>query len=185
MKNILRILALALVMGLSACATTPPPVRLAIAQTDRGVVIWLPDNVLFEFGSSQLSPAADDYLKQVADLARNQTQEVLSLEGHTDNVGSADFNQALSLKRADAVVAALARLGVPAERLLAVGRGLSSPLAPNDTELGRKLNRRVEIVVLNETVAHLTTGMPENRFEDAFQRLKKELGDQVEARGFR
>lgn len=188
MKSILRHGVMVLALTLSACATHPPvkpPVTLAIAQVDRGVVIWLPDNVLFEFGSSQLSPAAEDYLRQVADLAQNRTTETLSLEGHTDNVGSEAFNQALSLKRADAVAAALGRLGVPASRIKTAGFGLSAPLAPNDTEVGRRLNRRVEIVVLNESVAHLSEGQPANRFEDAFQKLKAELGGQIDTKGFR
>ena len=109
----------------------------------------------------------------------------LALEGHTDGVGSPDYNQGLSLKRADAVAEALRKLGVPAERMKTAGFGLTRPLAPNDAEVGRRLNRRVEIIVLNETVAHLSQGEAANRFEDAFEKLKAELGDRVNAGGFR
>lgn len=182
------LLLLALVSCLGACATAPepkPPVRLALGQVERGVVIWLPDNVLFEFGSHTLSPEADAYLREVARLTLDKTSQQLSLEGHTDNVGSEGFNQALSARRAEAVAAALKRLGVPEARLQTTGRGLSQPIAPNDSDLGRRLNRRVEIVVLNESVARLTEGEPANRFEDAFARLKAELGERVEAQGFR
>lgn len=182
------LLMIALVSALGACATPPepkPPVKLALGQVERGVVIWLPDNVLFDFGSHNLSPEADAYLREVARLTLDKTKEQLSLEGHTDNVGSAPFNQALSARRAESVAAALKRLGVPEERLKTVGHGLSQPIAPNDSEIGRRLNRRVEIVLLNETVAHLTEGEPANRFEDAFVRLKAELGDRIEAQGFR
>lgn len=188
MKRWTRCLALAMAIALSACASKPPekpPVKLAVTQVDRGVLIWLPDNVLFEFGAHTLSPEADDYLKLVAHLTLDRTTEALALEGHTDGVGSPDYNQGLSLKRADAVAEALRKLGVPAERMKTAGFGLTRPLAPNDAEVGRRLNRRVEIIVLNETVAHLSQGEAANRFEDAFEKLKAELGDRVNAGGFR
>lgn len=187
-SRVARSLALVLAMALSACATKPPekpPVKLAVTQIDRGVLIWLPDNVLFSFGEHTLSPDAQDYLKLVAQLATERTTESLALEGHTDGVGNANFNQALSLKRADAVGVALSKLGVPTERMKTAGFGLTKPLAPNDTEVGRRLNRRVEIIVLNETVAHLSQGGQANPFEDAFEKLKAELGGRVEAGGFR
>jgi len=182
-------MGLLLAWCLSACSVQPaappmPPVKLAVTQVPRGVLIWLPDDVLFEFGAATLSPQADDHLRQVAQLARERTKESLALEGHTDSVGSADFNQALSLRRATAVADALQRLGVPAARMKAVGHGLSQPLAPNDSEVGRRLNRRVEIIVLNETVAHLSEGQEGNRFEDAFEKLKAELGDRLQTKGF-
>ncbi|WP_290645860.1 OmpA family protein [Aquabacterium sp.] len=182
-------LALCAVLALSACASKnapeKPPVKLAVTQVSRGVLIWLPDNVMFDFGAHTLSPEAEGYLRLVADLAMTRTTESLALEGHTDSVGGADYNQALSLKRADAVALALSQLGVPVERMKTAGFGLTRPLAPNDSDVGRRLNRRVEIIVLNETVAHLSQGEPANRFEDAFDKLKAELGDRVNAGGFR
>lgn len=188
MKSWTRNLTIVMAIALSACATKPPekaPVKLAVAQVERGVLIWLPDNVLFEFGAHTLSPDADEYLKLVAHLTLDRTTESLALEGHTDSVGNPNFNQALSLKRADAVAEALRKLGVPGERMKTAGFGLTRPLAPNDSEIGRRLNRRVEIIVLNETVAHLSQGEPANRFEDAFDKLKSELGTRVNAGGFR
>jgi flagellar motor protein MotB len=189
MKFARRTLMLALCAAtLSACTHRPPPppaVTLPIAQTERGVMIWLPDNVMFEFGKSELSPAAADYLREVAQLALTRTDKALALEGHTDNVGSASFNQTLSEKRAQAVAAALASQGVPAARMEVKGLGLESPIAPNDSETGRRLNRRVEIIVLNETVERLTAGAPANAFEDAFARLRRELGDAVEQKGLK
>ncbi|MEY4428434.1 MAG: hypothetical protein RLZZ182_1123 [Pseudomonadota bacterium] len=190
MKFARRTLLLALCAAtLSACTHRPPlaapRVTLPIAQTERGVMIWLPDNVMFEFGKSELSPAAADYLREVAQLALTRTDKTLALEGHTDNVGSAPFNMTLSEKRAQAVAAALAQQGVPASRMQVAGRGLESPMAPNDTETGRRLNRRVEIIVLDETVERLTAGAPANAFEDAFARLRRELGDAVEQKGLK
>jgi outer membrane protein OmpA-like peptidoglycan-associated protein len=177
-----------LVLCLAACAhqaPPPPPVKLAIAQTDRGVLIWLPDNVLFDFGKSELSPAADAYLVQVARLINEKTDHALLLEGHTDNVGAADLNLRLSEKRAGAVATALKAKQVLEARLQTRGLGLTQPLAPNDSEVGRKLNRRVEIIVVDETVAHMTQGEPEGAFEDAFAKLKSALGEQLDKQGLK
>lgn len=169
-------LPLLLASFVAACAHKPEPaVKLALAQTDRGVMIWLPDHVLFEFGKADLSLESVPYLMRVAEILNQKTTEPLLLEGHTDNVGSAEFNQALSERRAMAVAEALKAQGVDAQRLRTAGLGLTRPLAPNDTDTGRRLNRRVELIVLNETVSNLTRGEPKNAFEDAFARLKQEL----------
>lgn len=176
-----RLLAAASVIGLlgvAGCATQAhaPQVTLAIAQTERGVVLWLPDHVLFEFGKSSLNTVdSDPYLERVAQLLKEKTLVDIELDGHTDNVGSAGFNQTLSERRAGVVRDALAQRGVPEARMKIVGMGMSKPLAPNDTETGRKLNRRVEIVLLDETVSNLSRGEPEGAFEQAFDRLKRLL----------
>jgi flagellar motor protein MotB len=188
MFTLFKRLSALVVLCLAACAHQPPPapaVKLAIAQTDRGVLIWLPDNVLFEFGKSELSPAADAYMVQVARLINEKTDHALLLEGHTDNVGAADMNMRLSEKRAGVVAAALKAHQVLDSRLQTRGLGLSQPLAPNDTEVGRKLNRRVEIIVLDETVANMTKGEPEGAFEDAFAKLKSALGEQLDKQGLK
>jgi len=164
---------------LSACATTPPPpakVTLAVAQTDRGVMIWLPDNVLFEFGKADINKVdAAPYLDRTAELLKTKTTRAVSLEGHSDNIGSDSANLALSEKRAVSVRNELLLRGVAADRLNALGFGKSKPLAPNDTELGRKLNRRVELVVLGETIENLSRGEPANAFEMAFDKLRQQL----------
>jgi hypothetical protein len=66
------------------------------------------------------------------------------VEGHTDNKGAAAYNMTLSQQRADSVITWLSGHGIAAERLVAHGMGLTTPLVPNDTELNRALNRRVE-----------------------------------------
>jgi len=182
MLSLFKRLSALLVLCLAACAhqaPPPPSVKLAIAQTDRGVLIWLPDNVLFEFGKSELSPAADAY------LINEKTDHALLLEGHTDNLGAADLNLRLSEKRASAVASALKAKQVVESRLQIRGLGLTQPLAPNDTEVGRKLNRRVEIIVVDETVANMTKGEPEGAFEDAFAKLKTALGEQLDKQGLK
>lgn len=167
----------ALLLGLLAgCAHKPASqVTLAVAQTDRGVMIWLAEHLLFDFDQDTLSTSAEPYLDRVANILRTQTTEHLLLEGHTDHIGPAQYNLALSQRRAEAVAQALQLRGVSAARLKAVGLGMQHPLAPNDLPIGRRLNRRVELIVLNETVERLTRGQPANAFEDAFVRLKVEL----------
>lgn len=178
-QRLLAAASVTVTLLIQGCATTPPPapkVTLAIAQTDRGVMVWLPDNVLFEFGKSSLDlGAAAPYLDRVAQLLKEKAKGDVQLEGHTDNVGSAGFNMTLSEKRAGVVRDALLQRGVSESRIKAVGMGLTAPLAPNDTETGRKLNRRVEIIMLGETVENISNGEPEGAFEQAFDRLKRLL----------
>ena len=81
----------------------------------------------------------------VATMKSNSSLQ-LTVEGHTDNVGSAQSNQALSQSRAQAVVAAVTGTGIPASRLTAVGYGQSKPVADNSTDAGRAQNRRVDLV---------------------------------------
>jgi outer membrane protein OmpA-like peptidoglycan-associated protein len=76
----------------------------------------------------------------------------IQLEGHTDSVGTDDYNMRLSQQRADAVQDYLASQGVPAANLSSVGFGKASPVASNDTDTGRQQNRRVEMVVSGEPI---------------------------------
>jgi outer membrane protein OmpA-like peptidoglycan-associated protein len=138
-------------------------------------MIWLAEHLLFEFDRDTLSPGAAPYLDRVAEILQTQTSEHLMLEGPTDNIGTVAYNNELSLRRAATVAQALLARGVAASRLQSVGLGMQRPLAPNDLPVGRRLNRRVELIVLNETVDNLKKGQPANAFEDAFARLKAEL----------
>jgi outer membrane protein OmpA-like peptidoglycan-associated protein len=182
-----RFFAPLLLAALAGCATKPaeppapapvtqPKVVLPIAQIDRGVQIVLPDTVLFETGKAVLNEAASaDYLIRIAQLLTTKTQKRISVEGHTDNVGAAPLNQKLSEQRADAVADALIARGVPAERVSRRGLSFTQPAAPNDVEAGRRLNRRTELIVIDETVDNITRGEPANAFEDAAARIKAAL----------
>ena len=178
-------LVAALIALTSACASRPEPapeVTLAVAQIDRGVMIWLPDNVLFEFGKADINAtAAAPYLDRVASLLQNNTARAVSLEGHSDSVGRDEANLALSEKRALSVRNELLLRGIPADRLNTVGYGEIRPLAPNDSDTGRKLNRRVELIILGETVEQLTQGEPANAFEAAFDKLRRQLDQPLAA----
>lgn len=183
-----HLLAVLVLAALAGCASAPPPpppapapvakpsVVLPISQLDRGVQIVLPDSVLFDSGKAELnSTAAAPYLDRIAVLLTTKTEKLIAVEGHTDNVGAAALNQKLSEQRADAVAAALISRGVPAARVSKRGLSFTQPTAPNDVEAGRRLNRRTELIVIDETVANITRGEPANSFEDAAARVKAAL----------
>ncbi len=116
-------------------APPPPPVRL--------------EGVSFEFDSAQLTPNAMNVLRQVAESLRGQPGVRVEIAGHTDNVGSAEYNQSLSQRRAESVVNFLVSEGVDRSRLTARGYGEAQPEADNSTADGRARNRRVEMRRLN------------------------------------
>jgi outer membrane protein OmpA-like peptidoglycan-associated protein len=117
-------------------------------QTERGLIVTLGD-VLFETGKADLKSNAHANLTKLVAFLNQQPERALVIEGHTDSVGSESYNQELSQRRADSVKAFLIGQGVAANRVTAVGKGESSPVASNDSSSGRQLNRRVEIVIAN------------------------------------
>lgn len=126
--------------------------------TDRGVVVNFPD-VLFEFGRADLTPNARGKIETIAGVLNGPSVawRDVSIEGHTDSIGSEESNQALSQRRASAVANALAGLRVDGRRLSVQGLGEAYPIAANvygdgrDNPAGRAKNRRVEVIILNET----------------------------------
>lgn len=111
------------------------------------LVVRFPDEMLFAVGSSQLSTPAKGRLQEVAKVLRNTPMAQVVVAGYTDSTGSSLANQDLSRKRAEAVRTYLVRQGVGSQRIEMAGYGDASPVASNDTSLGRKSNRRVEIEV--------------------------------------
>ena len=109
--------------------------------------ITLQNQVLFAFNKADIQPSFDPILTKLADVLKKYDQSDATVVGYTNSVGSEAYNKELSLRRAQAVVADLVAKGVPASRLRADGMGEASPVASNDTEAGRQLNRRVEILV--------------------------------------
>jgi outer membrane protein OmpA-like peptidoglycan-associated protein len=117
-----------------------------VHETERGLVVTLSGDVLFEFDRDQLLPPAIIKLGKLAD-ALNKTDLKVAIEGHTDGVGTDGYNQELSYRRARSVRDFLASRGVAAERLEVAGFGKSRPIATNATNEGRAMNRRVEIII--------------------------------------
>ena len=103
----------------------------------------------FETGKATILPDSESVLGEVAKMLQQNPDIKVSVEGHTDNVGSATGNQSLSEKRAQAVVAWLTSHGIAASRLSAKGWGSSKPVEDNNTEDGRAKNRRVELVKIS------------------------------------
>ena len=129
--------------------------NLEARETERGVVVNLPD-VLFEFGRSDLTGDAQGRVQGIADVLNNQAQgRRVSIEGHTDAIGSEEANQRLSERRAASVAGALTTSGVDQARVTTSGYGERYPVAPNtnpdgsDNSAGRAKNRRVEIIIEN------------------------------------
>ncbi|KAF1050233.1 OmpA family protein [Xylophilus sp.] len=118
-------------------------------QTERGLLVTLGD-VLFAFDKSELLPAAGPRLDKLAGFLRQFPQRRLLVEGYTDAVGSGQYNDDLSRRRAEAVRSALVQRGVDASRIDARGYGKAYPVADNGTNEGRALNRRVEVVIADE-----------------------------------
>ena len=104
--------------------------------------------VTFELGSAQLTPNARRLLNEVVEAMSNQINLQVEIQGHTDSQGGEAFNQTLSVRRAQSVVRYLVDQGIAPNRLTAVGYGELMPVADNNTQAGRALNRRVVIKVL-------------------------------------
>ncbi len=130
--------------------------NLEAKETERGVVVNLPD-VLFEFGKADLTGDARTKVRSISEVLDNQAKgRRVSIEGHTDSIGSDAYNQKLSERRAENVASALENGGVSAQRVTAKGYGKRYPVAPNtnsdgsDNPAGRAKNRRVEVVIENQ-----------------------------------
>ena len=118
-------------------------------QTARGVIVNLSD-ILFETGQAVLRPQAREVLSRIAGVLLVAPTYALSIEGHTDAVGSDDYNQQLSERRAASVRDYLAEAQVSPDVMRTAGFGKARPVATNDTPDGRQRNRRVEIVIQND-----------------------------------
>ena len=128
--------------------------NLQLRETESGVVVTLGD-VLFNTGETNLRDEAMTSLVEVVDLLQTEPDKQIRIEGHTDSVGAAEGNLALSEQRANSVMEALISLGVDAARLTAVGMGEDYPIDSNDTDEGRAKNRRVVFTVLGEGSEHI------------------------------
>ena len=108
-------------------------------------LIQIQEQPKFDFNKAAIKPESDSLLTEVAKVMTDHPEiKHVRVEGHTDNVGSSDYNKKLSQQRAESVIKWLSSHGIAADRLTAKGMGKETPLVPNDTELNRALNRRVE-----------------------------------------
>jgi outer membrane protein OmpA-like peptidoglycan-associated protein len=120
---------------------------LKAEQTERGWVLTLRSDVLFDSGSATLKPGARRAVDNLAQFMERYPEREIAIEGFTDSVGAHEANRRLSESRAAAVKNALVARGIEPSRIDARGYGPAFPVASNDTPTGRQLNRRVEIVI--------------------------------------
>jgi outer membrane protein OmpA-like peptidoglycan-associated protein len=122
----------------------------------------MPD-VLFDFNKYTLKPEARERLARVSGIVLAYPDLKLQIEGFTDAIGSEEYNQTLSEKRAAAVRDYLVSSGVSMNNVAAQGLGKADPVADNSTASGRKLNRRVEMIVSGDVIgSQLTPGAQGN-----------------------
>jgi outer membrane protein OmpA-like peptidoglycan-associated protein len=129
---------------------------LQTRDSARGLIVNMSD-VLFDTGSYTLKPGAREKLAKISGIVLAHPGLNLQIEGHTDSVGTDEFNQQLSERRADSVRDFLAEQGVPASSITAHGFGKTQPVASNDTAEGRQRNRRVELVVNGDAIGNATS----------------------------
>ena len=120
-------------------------------ETARGLVVNVSD-VLFDFNRANLKPGARDKVAKIAAILRSHPDLKIQVEGHTDSVGSDEYNLRLSERRADSVRAGLVEDGINRDVVATAGFGESKPVATNGTAEGRQQNRRVEIIVSGASI---------------------------------
>jgi outer membrane protein OmpA-like peptidoglycan-associated protein len=124
---------------------------LATHDSARGLIASMSD-VLFKTGSYELLPGARERLAKISGIVLAYPSLHLQVEGHTDSVGSDEYNQQLSERRSGAVRDYLIQQGIAAGAIEARGFGKSDPVASNETPEGRQQNRRVEMVISGEAI---------------------------------
>lgn len=123
--------------------------QLPVKVTERGLVLTLGD-VFFAFDKADVRPRGRVIIDKIAEFLYKNQERTVSIEGHTDSRGSDEYNRDLSQRRADSVRFLLISSGIDSSRIQAKGMGESYPIASNDNDGGRQLNRRVEIIIENQ-----------------------------------
>ena len=132
-----------------AAAPVPPPAPPPAAAPTPAPVMPIARSflVFFDFDKSVITPEAQKIIEQAATAANTTRTVTIQLTGHTDTVGTVAYNMALSLRRGEAVKAALVKLGIPAAEISVVGKGKSEPLVPTGDGVREPQNRRVQILL--------------------------------------
>lgn len=129
-----------------------------VERVGEGINVTFPSGLLYDFDSEIVKSGAANSLTELAESLQRYPETELLITGYTDTQGTSAYNQALSLRRADAAAQFLIARNVPASRLRTIGRGEMDPIASNDTESGRQQNRRTEItIVANEKARQRST----------------------------
>ncbi|MDX1694158.1 MAG: OmpA family protein [Ketobacteraceae bacterium] len=132
----------------AAAKTRQQQLKLALkAEENTTTLLVIQDDVKFGFDKAKLQGAADERLKQVAKYLKQNPDTQVVVEGHTDAIGTAEYNMRLSAQRAEAVAEELVKQGVSKDRIKLQAYGESAPVASNQTDEGRQINRRAEIII--------------------------------------
>jgi outer membrane protein OmpA-like peptidoglycan-associated protein len=126
---------------------------VSVTRIGDNVTLNMPANVTFATDSADLNAGFFEVLSSVAVVLNEFEQTVIEVAGHTDGTGSDAYNQQLSERRANAVAAYLGTRSVRQDRITTVGVGEARPVATNDTDAGRQLNRRVELTLVPLTLS--------------------------------
>ncbi len=118
-----------------------------VERVGEGIRVVFDTGLLFTTGSSTLTSNSRDNIEQLAIILNKYEDTNIVVEGHTDSTGSDANNQTLSERRAESVASLLRAYRVSSSRISTVGYGETRPVASNDTAAGRKLNRRVEVLI--------------------------------------
>ena len=138
MRRLLPVVLLSVIM-LWACATKPAPEKTCVPK----VVVL--KGVNFDFNKSTLRPESYPVLDENLAILQSRPKMTITIVGHTDSDGNDAYNQKLSLSRATTVMQYFSQKGIAPDRMQAVGKGESNPVADNKTETGKAQNRRIEI----------------------------------------
>ena len=142
----------------------------AVPQHEHVIVgpekLELTEEIHFEFDKAVIQKDSYPILKELGQVLKEYPDLRIRIEGNTDSVGSDDYNQKLSDRRAKAVRDFLVGLGISGSRLQTIGKGESNPIASNDTAAGRAMNRRTEFIVLNPEAVKNAVLQPERSKED-------------------
>jgi outer membrane protein OmpA-like peptidoglycan-associated protein len=172
LKSLFPVVAAALLLG--ACNQTPPPPQAAAPPAQRAMASrqMAPATVYFDTGSSSLSPQSMTTIRQVAADSKTTGNATVTLSGHTDTVGSQDFNMALSQRRADAVRNALVREGVPAAAITTGAQGEASLPVQTADNVDERRNRSVDIAVVGQMAR---AGMTDAEYCAALSRTYRDV----------
>jgi len=134
--------------------------QLQVRQYQNMLAVDLAEQIFFDSGRATLKKEGKEVLKKVGEALKGYENKVIRVVGHTDNVpvakslqGTFPTNWELSVARATNVVRFLQEVGIPPERMIPSGRGEYDPVAPNDTPEGRQKNRRIEIMLIDKSLA--------------------------------
>jgi chemotaxis protein MotB len=134
--------------------------QLKVRQYQNMLSVDVAEQIFFDSGRANLKDSGKDVLKKVGEALKSYENKIIRVVGYTDNVPIAKAmqnvyptNWELSVARATNVVRFLQDVGIPAERMVASGRGEYAPVAPNDTPEGRQKNRRIEIMLIDQSLA--------------------------------